>query len=278
MSQGDTDLLLVLLETSLPEELASVIKREELLEALVVAEGDVGKAAEALTRSCATTSSSTSSASSSTVKARSTSGTVKTKAAQSEGSKPQSKRKAETGLDDWFKNARRRVVFEGDEAINPPLIREDRDASLAPTIDNAVAGPSTTPASRPRSKRQGTPPPPLSNFLKDNSPVKTSTSAVNRLPLLMLSTPEMVARHTPTTLHPSILPAGQLLLARTPFLYRCMRLRFPLIYLDLECNRTRVPGILRDARRVQNLASTQMVHERPPRRVLAHRIFLRAVR
>lgn len=200
---GDTDLLLVLLESSLPEGLE--IQREELLEALILADGDVQKAAEALTdawtRSAALSGATTfTTASAQTSKARSSS----TKDALT--SKPRSKRKAETGLDAWVKNARLRVSSDGDGDLKSRRERKDNDASPVEVKNDVVAGPSTS--SKPRSKREGTPHPPLMNFLRDASPIKASIPALARLPPLILMTPEMVSRHTPTTLHPSILPAG----------------------------------------------------------------------
>lgn len=206
---GDTDLLLVLLETSLPDGL--VVKREELLEALVLADGDVQKAAEALTE--AWTRSVASTLNSATAGAGSGALTKDTV-----GSKPRSKRKAETGLDGWVKNARPRVVSGADSDVGQSSSskrQRGRDARLFQLSGDSdiLAGSSTLSESKPRSKPEGTPPPPLMNFLRDKSPVKssstTSTSSA-RLPPLILMTPEMVSLHTPTTLHPSVLPAGQL--------------------------------------------------------------------
>lgn len=222
---GDTDLLLVLLETSLPEGLE--VKREDLLEALVREDGDVQKAAEALTDAWTRSTASTSTSPSVTVGSSTQAGTL-----VKDALKPRSKRKAETGLDGWVKNARPRVSaadsndHEGSGSGSGSGSKRQRGSTGDARIfqlsgdSDILAGPSapspspSKPPSTSKPKREGTPPPPLMNFLRDKSPVKssatsTSTStAVLRLPPLILMTPEMVSRHTPTTLHPSVLPAG----------------------------------------------------------------------
>lgn len=176
---GDTDLLLVLLETSLPPPV--VFSREELLEALIACDGDVQRAASSLTNNY--------------------------KSVAHLVHKPSSKRKAETGLDSWIRNSKRPRPSDNDGSS------DGNDAkSLSGGVDglNSVAGPSTSRdpprSTSPNGSAARSTPPPLLSFLRDNSP-KSITKP--RLPVLLLATSKAISEHTPTTLHTSILPAGQ---------------------------------------------------------------------
>lgn len=172
----DTDVLLVLLETSLPPRL--VLPKEELLEALISSGGDVELAAKTLDDALQ--------------------GVAKASPAR----KPDSKRKARTGLDDWLRSSKRRLILEdsqcGDDASKSVPPDKHRSSTL-PAV--STVGQNTANI-RPVLTR----PSPLAVILRDASPRKTYV--IQRLPVLTLSTAETVANHTPTTLCTSILPAG----------------------------------------------------------------------
>jgi hypothetical protein len=173
----DTDVLLVLLETSLPSRL---VAKEELLEALISSGGNVELAARTLNDAFQ--------------------GNVNASPPQ----KLNSKRKAGIGLDDWLRSSKRRLIPED------PQCEDDAFRGLPP--DNHLVGSSTVSTVSTVGQNSANIRPPLTHpsslavILKDKSPRKTHT--VQRLPVLTLSTPEAVAKHTPTTLHTSILPAG----------------------------------------------------------------------
>lgn len=171
----DTDVLLVLLETSLPSQL--VVRREELLEALISAGGDVELASRTLNEA------------------------FRGKVNPSPVRKPNSKRKAGAGLDDWLKSSKRRLSSESSQ------FKDDGFKAL-PSGKHSVAS-NIAIAPRVSSFRQhsANSPSSLAMVLRDNSSRRTHT--VQPLPVRLLSTPEAVANHTPTTLHTSILPAGE---------------------------------------------------------------------
>ncbi|CAE6440119.1 hypothetical protein ACGC1H_004712 [Rhizoctonia solani] len=115
--------------------------------------------------------------------------------------------KRKRNLDDWLLLSKpylerprlnqdsqtRGVVSEGtcSERIYIDLTIDDSDDDI-PTHDHP-----TTP------KSGGRPPVLLSSILRDNT---TSTRKAKKLAPLMLTTPEMISKHTPLTMHPTILP------------------------------------------------------------------------
>ena len=176
----DTDVLLVLLETSLPSQLS--VPKAELLEALISSDGDVELAAKILN------------------------GTLPGNTSASSARKPNSKRKAETRLDDWLRSTKRRLLpgdvrCENDafEGLPPDRLEHPLESSTVSEVSAVGQKPENLPSSSARSS-------PLALILKDKSSKKTR--GPQRLPVLLLITPEAVANHTPTTLHTSILPAG----------------------------------------------------------------------
>jgi hypothetical protein len=176
----DTDILLALLETSLPSQLS--VPKEELLEALISSDGDVELATKILN------------------------GTPPRNTSASPARKSNSKRKAEARLDDWLGNSKRRLLpkdircengaFEG---VPPDHLKHPLESSTVSEVSVVGQNPENLPSSSARSS-------PLALILKDKSSKKTR--GPQRLPVLSLITPEAVANHTPTTLHTSILPAG----------------------------------------------------------------------
>lgn len=164
---GDTELLLVLLESSLPN--GFTLRKEELLEALINADGNVEKATESIRGS--------SSSSRPTIPGSMSPG-------------PRGTKRKALGLQGWVKTSKPRNSDSTD----------DSETRAGPSR------PRTPPILYSASKESTQSPPPLLNFLKDTTP---KSSALPRRPPLMLGTPELVSQHTPTTIFPSVLPAGQ---------------------------------------------------------------------
>lgn len=168
----DTDVLLALLETSLPSWLA--VPKEELLEALISSGGNVELAARVLNDTLG-----------------------------GNRQRSNSKRKAEAGLDDWLSRSKRQLISKGTRSEDDGLLPDELQHTLgSSTVSTASEVGRNSANNLPPSTR----PSPLALVLKDRTPA--TAHAVQRLPVLLLSTPEAIANHTPTTLHTSILPAG----------------------------------------------------------------------
>lgn len=171
----DTDVLLALLETSLPSWLA--VPKEELLEALISSGGNVELAARVLNDTLGGN--------------RHTSW------------RSNSKRKAEAGLDAWLSRSKRQLISKGTRSKDDGLLPDELQHTLgSSTVSTASEVGLNSANNLPPSTR----PSPLSLVLKDRTPA--TAHVVQRLPVLLLSTAEAIANHTPTTLHTSILPAG----------------------------------------------------------------------
>lgn len=168
----DTELLLVLLESSLSSSLH--LSKAELLEALIASGGSIENAARSLTHSASQ-------------------------------ARPSSKRKAGTGLDGWIKSSKQRIL---DEATSERELHNAEPPSKRVIDSVAIAGPSRLHNSfEPEPVSESNPaPPPLLRFLQDRAPQKSAVRP--HPPVLLLATPETIAKHTPTTLRPSILPPG----------------------------------------------------------------------
>lgn len=163
----DTELLLVTLASLLDPQ---VFTQEELLNALIECSGDVNAASRLLQSSSSST-------------------------ASSSAQKPNKKRRRSTeGLDSWINSA--------DQSSNSKNIVTKKPRSTSSLTDGTLQ---TT-----RTK-------PLSNTKHPNVKIKNAFELLrasreqNKLPKprltpLTLATPELVAQHTPCTLHYSILP------------------------------------------------------------------------
>ncbi|KDQ11690.1 hypothetical protein BOTBODRAFT_177085 [Botryobasidium botryosum FD-172 SS1] len=167
----DTDFLLAALASLLPE--SSSVSQSSLLDALLEAEGDVYAAARVL------------------------SVTKREERAAQESNKPASdaaggkKRKREGGLDDWLTQSKgpSKALQKPSSSRRAPIAEREQTLSLF------VPG-------KPSSSSKETAP--LLSILRP--PSSSSSKSAHRLPPLTLSTPALIADHTPLTLHTSILP------------------------------------------------------------------------
>ena len=177
--ENDTETLLVMLSSLLPEYLQS-LDQESLFEALLECEGSVKKAAAKLISQSASSS-----------------------AAGAKSSPTRNKRKRHVGLDDWLQKRPStskppsKRVNSGDGNPRPRSVCVPADSHRYPS-------PSSTSL-----KVKGSGKPNSSgNALARLKPPSTSAApeVPAQLPPLTLGNPEMVAGHTACTLHPQVLP------------------------------------------------------------------------
>ena len=195
----DTDVLLALVASSLP---AGILATEaELLDALIEACGDVSQAAEY----------------------------IRSKD-QSKNLRPgPKKRKLSGGLDAWLRSSRARTHLHTDSSGEASGSRGKRQSGSpsdpSPTKATSPSKPIPPPSGDERGHASS-----LLSLLRapSTSPKKSS---LPRLSVLTLTTPSMIAQYTPTTLHTSILPAGECLLSMEPTRHTsCF-----VIYVELAC-------------------------------------------
>jgi hypothetical protein len=189
----DTETLLALLASLLDHP---VHDQSMLLDALVRSEGDVERAARFLNAS----------KSSSKTEECKTSNKIAT---------PQSakKRKRNTGLEGWLvqgeaKRANTDVSPNGKRTTSPIEGSLDKSHVAAPLeISHRVGESSKTCSSSAASSPTKVKPVSRSEFMSIfQQPEPASKSGPPKLPPLTLATPDMVANHTPCTMHLSVLP------------------------------------------------------------------------
>jgi hypothetical protein len=178
----DTDTLLALVASSLPAGVSA--GEAELLDALIEANGDVSEAAGSIG-----------------LKYRSKSPPTNPK-----------KRKRSGRLDSWLESSSNKSPDGRESSGEGSGSRGRYDTSPGNHPSPTKVASPRKPISSSSGDKNGNVPSLLSLLKAPPSPTKS----LPRLPVLTLTTPAMVAQHTPTTLHTSILPAGEYFLFEEP--------------------------------------------------------------
>ncbi|KAF8328883.1 uncharacterized protein EI90DRAFT_1487591 [Cantharellus anzutake] len=184
--EEDTETLLALLESSLGPDVPS--SQGEMLEALVAAGGNVNQAAQSFK-----------SASSWEVSAGSS-------------MRPSKRRKLENSLSGWLVRTKSTPstssasLVSGTSNTSPSLPVKERPITCLTSPEVSSISETRSSDKHVRSnKNYKSDPPPLLSILK--APPFSPKKKISPPPLL-LGTPELVTKYTPTTLHHSVLPNG----------------------------------------------------------------------
>jgi hypothetical protein len=160
MDDTDTETLIALVSSILPQN-DPPPSQNEIMDALILANGDVNAAAQSLNRTSRT------------------------------GKPSSTGKRKRVDLDDWLnpRSQKSKAVSTNKEKSPPP--------SYPTGLRNAEPMPTTSTSFKPATD--------LMTILRQPSSPRKEKLMPN-LPPLMLSSPEMIARHTPCTMHLSVLP------------------------------------------------------------------------
>lgn len=178
LEEQDTELLLVMLESTLH---GLDLPQDELLEALLLAGGDVELASRNLR------------------------GEGSSKSLSAGVQKKKSKRKRGlTGLDEWLAPSKPTTSQKKPRSSATSRLHKDREEARVSDYEG-IAEVTSLPSTS-KGALEGSPQKPKISLLDVLKPPPPTLSTAPKLAPMLLGTPELVAKHTPTTMHPSILP------------------------------------------------------------------------